>query len=183
MQEQTDLPMLVREDTHRFLRGSDLKTAAMDDQLYLHDPTEGRRARADAAAWRSKASCPRSKAASRSTLANGKKVSVRPVFELLREHLAAYTPEKAAAMSGTPASQIQDLARRLAKAKAASMVTTSNFAKYYHGNLIERTQALVFALTGNYGKKGSGFVGFPFLMHDGLEKFVARAPSASGCAG
>jgi anaerobic selenocysteine-containing dehydrogenase len=92
------------------------------------------------------------------TLANGKKVSVRPVFEVLREHLAAYTPHKAAAMSGTPASQIQDLARRLAKAKAASMVTTSNFAKYYHGNLIERTQALVFALTGNYGKKGSGFV-------------------------
>ena len=78
-------------------------------------------------------------------------------------------------MSGTPASQIQDLARRLAKAKAASMVTTSNFAKYYHGNLIERTQALVFALTGNYGKKGSGFVGFPFLMHDGLEKFVLGA--------
>jgi anaerobic selenocysteine-containing dehydrogenase len=52
------------------------------------------------------------------------------------------------------------------------MVTTSNFSKYYHGNLIERTQALVFALTGNYGKKGSGFVGFPFLMHDGLDEFV-----------
>jgi anaerobic selenocysteine-containing dehydrogenase len=30
----------------------------------------------------------------------------------------------------------------------------------------------VFALTGNYGKKGSGFVGFPFLMHDGLDEFV-----------
>ena len=54
------------------------------------------------------------------------------------------------------------------------MVTTSNFAKYYHGNLIERTQALVFALTGNYGKKGSGFVGFPFLMHDGLETVRPR---------
>ena len=33
-------------------------------------------------------------------------------------------------------------------------------------------QALVFALTGNYGKKGSGFVGFPWLDHDGLEGFI-----------
>jgi anaerobic selenocysteine-containing dehydrogenase len=52
------------------------------------------------------------------------------------------------------------------------MVTTSNFGKYYHGNLIERAQALVFALTGNQGKKGSGYVGFPWLDHDGLETFV-----------
>ena len=55
------------------------------------------------------------------------------------------------------------------------MVTTSNFSKAYHGNLTERTQALVYALTGNYGKKGSGFVGFPFLMHDGLDKWVLGA--------
>lgn len=60
----------------------------------------------------------------------------------------------------------------MAGARAAAMVTTSNFSKYYHGNLIERAQALVFALVGQYGKKGSGFVGFPFLMHDGLEKFM-----------
>ena len=52
------------------------------------------------------------------------------------------------------------------------MVTSANMSKYYHGNLIERTQALVFALTGNYGKRGSGFVGFPWLDHDGLEGFI-----------
>ncbi len=52
------------------------------------------------------------------------------------------------------------------------LVTTSNFGKYYHGNLIERAQALVFALTGNFGKKGSGFVAFPFMSADGLEGYV-----------
>jgi hypothetical protein len=45
-------------------------------------------------------------------------------------------------------------------------------SKYYHGYLIERTRALVFALTGNHGKKGSDFVGFPRLDQDGLEAFV-----------
>ena len=52
------------------------------------------------------------------------------------------------------------------------MVTSSNMDKYYHGNLMERSQALVFALTGNFGKKGSGFVGFPWLDHDAIEHFI-----------
>jgi anaerobic selenocysteine-containing dehydrogenase len=51
--------------------------------------------------------------------------------------------------------------------------------KYYHGNLIERSQALVFALTGHYGKKGSGFVGFPWLDHDGIEGFIRNMFSLS----
>jgi len=33
---------------------------------------------------------------------------------------------------------------------------------------------LVYALVGQYGKKGSGFVGFPWLDHDGLEGFITE---------
>jgi anaerobic selenocysteine-containing dehydrogenase len=106
------------------------------------------------------------------TTATGEKVSVRTVYSLLREQLADYTPEKASKLCGTPPAAIRDLAHRIGRAKAASMVTTSNFSKYYHGNLIERGQALVFALSGHYGKKGSGLVGFPWLDHDGIESFV-----------
>jgi anaerobic selenocysteine-containing dehydrogenase len=105
-------------------------------------------------------------------LHDGSKISVRPVFERLRERLADYSPEKASRSCGTPPSVIRELARRIGRARSVSMTTTSNFSKYYHGNLIERAQALVFALSGNYGKKGSGFVGFPFLVNDGIEPFV-----------
>jgi DMSO reductase family type II enzyme molybdopterin subunit len=171
VREQTDLPLLVREDTGRFLRGSDLAADGDPDELYLHDPGRGivpapRRS----LALRDLA--PSLEGRFEATLQDGRKVALRPVFAKLREHLAGYAPERAAELCGTPAALIRELARRLAGARSASMVTTSNFAKYYHGNLIERTQALVFALTGNYGKKGSGFVGFPFLMHDGLDEFV-----------
>jgi len=169
--EQTDLPLLVREDTHRYLRAADLVEGESEDALYLHDPDAG----VVLAPTRSLALAelhPSLEGRFEVTLRDGKTVAVRPVFELLREQLASYTPERAAELSGTPAPQIRDLAHRLARAKSASMVTTSNFSKYYHGNLIERAQALLFALTGNFGKKGSGFVGFPFLVHDGLEGFV-----------
>jgi DMSO reductase family type II enzyme molybdopterin subunit len=169
--EQTDLPLLVREDTRTYLRGADLSVGGSAEALYLHDVDRG----VVAAPTRSLALAglrPSLEGRFEVTLHGGRRVGVRPVFEWLRESLAAYAPERAAELSGTPAPQIRFLARRLGRARSASMVTTSNFAKYYHGNLIERAQALVFALTGNFGKKGSGFVGFPFLVHDGLEGFV-----------
>jgi DMSO reductase family type II enzyme molybdopterin subunit len=169
--EQTDLPFLVREDDQRFLRGSDLERGGDDEELYVHDEREG-----IVSAGRRSLDLGRRKPTLDGrfevSLHDGRQIGVKTVYRLLREQLAGYAPERAAELSGTPAPQIRELARALGKARAASMVTTSNFAKYYHGNLVERSQALVFALTGNFGKKGSGFVGFPFMVHDGLEDFV-----------
>ncbi len=169
--EQTDLPFLVRDDTGRFLRGSDVEKRGDEDQLYIHDEKRGI-IEAERRSLELKGLAPALEGRFEATLADGTQVGVSTVFTRLREQLADYTPEKAAEQSGTPAPQIREFADQLAHARAASMLTTSNFSKYYHGNLIERSQALVFALTGNYGKKGSGFVGFPFLMHDGLDEFV-----------
>ena len=169
--EQTDLPFLVREDDRRFLRGSDLEAEGDDEELYVHDEREGvvaaGRRSLDLGSRR-----PTLDGRFEVELHDGRRVGVTTVYRLLREHLADYAPERAAAQCGTPAVQIRDLARSLAAARSVSMVTTSNFSKTYHGNLVERSQALVFALTGNFGKKGSGFVGFPFMVHDGLEDFV-----------
>jgi DMSO reductase family type II enzyme molybdopterin subunit len=169
--EQTDLPLLVREDTRLYLRSSDLEAGGSEEELYLHDGERG----VVAAPKRSLALeglQPSLEGRFEVELADGKTVAVRTVFSLLRERLADYSPEQASQLCGTPASLIRELAQRLAGAKSAAMVTTSNFGKYYHGNLIERSQALVFALTGHYGKKGSGFVGFPFIAMDGLEPHI-----------
>jgi len=171
IREQTDLPLLVREDTRRYLRTSDLKAGGSDEELYLHDPKRGV-VLVPRKELRLGELEPSLEGRFEVTLADGTKATVRPVFELLRERVAKYVPEQATLLCGTPPSVIRSLARRIAKAKSACTVTTSNFSKYYHGNLIERSMALVLALAGQYGKKGSGFVGFPFLVHDGLEKMT-----------
>jgi DMSO reductase family type II enzyme molybdopterin subunit len=169
--EQTDLPLLVRDDTRLFLRASDLAKRGSEEELYFHDAKRGI------------TKIPRRSLALRGLepdlegqfevkLAGGETVTVRTVFSLLRERVAAYPPEKASKLCGTPPAMIRKLALLLADAKSAAMVTSSNMDKYYHGNLMERSQALVFALTGNYGKKGSGFVGFPWLDHDATEGWV-----------
>ena len=174
LREQTDMPLLVREDTRRYLRASDLRQGGSDEELYLHDPKRGIVA-VPKKELRLGDLEPSLEGRFEVTLADGKKATVRPVFELLRDRVAAYGPEQATKLCGTPPSVIRSLARRIAKAKSACTVTTSNFGKYYHGNLTERTMALVLALGGHYGKKGSGFVGFPFLVHDGLEKMTFQS--------
>jgi anaerobic selenocysteine-containing dehydrogenase len=172
--EQTDLPFLVREDTGLFLRSSDLHDGGDEEELYFHDAARGI-VEAPRRTLELDNLRPELEADMEVTLHDGEAVRVRTVFSRLRDQLADYTPEKASKLCGTPPSMIRELARRFGRAKSACMVTTSNFGKAYHGNLTERTQALVYALTGNYGKKGSGFVGFPFLVQDGLDKFVIGA--------
>ncbi|MFQ5697578.1 MAG: molybdopterin-dependent oxidoreductase [Myxococcota bacterium] len=172
--EQTDLPMLVRDDTQRLLRSSDLTAGGDSEELYWHDPKRGV-VPAERQTLDLKGVKPSLEGAFEVELSTGERIQVRPVYERLRQKLSAYAPEQASRMCGTPASEIRGLAHRIARARSVSMVTTSNFSKYYHGNLIERAQALVFALTGNFGKKGSGFVGFPFLVQDGLQRQTISA--------
>lgn len=181
LREQTDMPCLVRDDNGRFLRQSDIEKGGSADVLYLYDTHA-----------KAVVECPRESLAlgdvvpalegvyEANTLSGP--VKVRPVFALLRESLDQhYKPEQTAATTGVSAQQVRDLARRIGKAKAVSNVTSSNISKYYHGNLMERAQILVFALCGHMGKRGSGYSAFPFLNHDAVETFaMMRERSEAG---
>jgi DMSO reductase family type II enzyme molybdopterin subunit len=181
LREQTDMPFLVRVDNGRFLRQSDMVKGGSADVLYVYD--EQTKAILEPP---------------RDTLALGTivpaldgryeaqtlggAVQVRPVFAWLRELLDRdYKPEQTASATGVAPSVVRDLARRIGKAKAVSNVTSSNISKYYHGNLMERAQILVFALCGHMGQKGSGFSAFPYLSHDSLETFaLLKQPGEAG---
>ena len=108
VREQTDLPILVRDDTGRYLRASDLEEGGKRGPALLL----GRGGRTG---WRR---CPAARASGAKShrlgelepalsgrhavkLADGSTVQVRPLLEHLREHLDAhYTPEQAAARHG-----------------------------------------------------------------------------------
>ena len=60
-----------------------------------------------------------------------------------------------------------------------------NTGKYYHGDLMERSMMLVLALTGNWGKKGTGIRSWAVGMFDGMFMFGAkqRAGRRGGAGG
>jgi DMSO reductase family type II enzyme molybdopterin subunit len=155
VREQTDMPLLVRDDTGRFLRESDLRNGGRDDQFFALDEKTGKIVPANRGSLRWGRAIPALERGRRVTLADGTAVRVRPVFARLREHLRAYSPEAASASCGTHPDLIRSLARDCAKAKT-SILLGFNSCKYYHCDLMERSMLLFLALTGNWGKKGTG---------------------------
>ncbi len=175
LREQTDLPFLVRSDTKYFLRQSDVVKGGRDDVFAMWD--EG----ASELFW-----APGSQGSSENTirlpdgvqpaldgradvgLSSGKRVPVRTVFSLLRERLERFRPEEAARITGVAPSVIRRFARDFARARAALILTGFGGCKFYHADLIQRSQILLASLTGNLGRPGGGWRGTGFMSLEGV---------------
>ena len=184
VKEQTDLPLLVRRDNSRFLRASDLEDGGREDQFYFLDAASGEIVPAPRGKLDLDDVDPSLQGEAEATLMDGSMVEVTPAFEILRPRLEDYTPEKASGITGVRPNLIRKLARKVAGAKAVHMLNGFSAPKYYHGDLMERSMALLMALTGNFGRKGTGMRGWntaqlltSHLVKDrpGLEGFLGFA--------
>ncbi len=77
-------------------------------------------------------------------------------LEALRAHIAAWTPERAAAQSGVPAEQIRRVARRFATARSALTLWGMGISQSVHGTDNARALISLALLCGHVGKPGSG---------------------------
>jgi DMSO reductase family type II enzyme molybdopterin subunit len=162
VREQTDLPILVREDTGRYLRGADLR-AGGGEELFFWDEAQGRLAPVPGCAGQGGRSIalgrlrPALAGRFEVALADGSRATVRPLLERLREHLDAhYTPEQAARVTGVAAPTLARAARELAAARSALIFSSWGACKHYHSDLVQRAKILLMALTGNQGRSGGG---------------------------
>jgi len=180
IKEQTDLPLLVRLDNRRFLRESDLREGGREDLFYVFDASSQTIQSPPRTTLSLNGLSPQLEGEWEVETREGK-VRVRPVFALLKELLQDYTPEKASQVTGVHPRIIRRLARDIARARSVSLLTTTNFCKFYHGALIERAQILLLALCGHIGKKGSGFNPWPILWADAFDTFpLLRRPAPEG---
>ena len=166
VREQTDMPLLVRDDNGKFLREKDLKSGGREDVFYFYDETSARVAEAPRKSLALNGMVPALEGTYEVRALSGT-VSVRPAFALLRRWLDdKFTPEKAAAITGVPALLIERFAREIATAGGVVNISAGNWGKFYHGDLIERAILLLFALCGHIGRKGASFSAFPALHPD-----------------
>ena len=178
VKEQTDLPLLVRLDSRRFLRQSDLEEGGRDDQFYIWDTAAGRPEPAPLTTLAVGETDPAleidsGKGAFSVELKDGRRVEVVPVFELVKERLADYTPEKAAEMCGVNPDVVRSLARKIA-AKRGTIWCGGSSLKYYHADLMVRSYLLVLALSGNWGRKGTGPLEWSSSGFDGPFIYAAK---------
>jgi DMSO reductase family type II enzyme molybdopterin subunit len=161
--EQTDLPFLVRTDTGRFVREAEVIAGGSDSAFLVWDSERA-----------APVPAPGSEGGTRlddrvvtvdlmhtDTLAiGGEAVPVRTVFSLLRERLdTRHRPEQSAELCGVAATTIRGFARDFAKARAAMILAELGQCKFLHGDLVQRAQILLTALTGNNGRAGGGWRG------------------------
>jgi complex iron-sulfur molybdoenzyme family reductase subunit alpha len=183
IKEQTDMPFLVRTDTKRFLRESDMVEGGKDTKFYSWDiktkkpvPMKG--------CWGEE---PPTKPPieppflGRNTLTfpkgylelgeldpalegtfnvktrDGKTVMVRPVFYIYKEKIMKdYTPEKVSKITGVNAQVITQVAREYANAKPAMNITGAGINHWFYSDVNMRAFHFLSALTGNLGKQGGG---------------------------
>ncbi len=162
VKEQTDLPLLVRRDSGRFLRQADVEGTEADDAdtggggaFYLWDADRGLTpAPADGLDL---GDLDPALEGTFEVELGGATVRVSPVFELLRDELADKTPAWAQQQSGLNADTIASLAREFAAAEPAMILHGAGTNQWYHNDLANRAMILLAALTGNVGKPGGGF--------------------------
>jgi DMSO reductase family type II enzyme molybdopterin subunit len=178
VEEQTDLPLLVRLDTRRFVCQADLEEGGRDDQFYYWDGAAGQLEPAPLDTLAVGDLDPvleiePGQGAFSVELKDGRRVEVVPAMELLKERLADYTPAKASEMCGVNPDVIRTLARKVASKRSAIWCGGTSF-KYYHADLMVRSYLLVLGLTGNWGRKGTGPVEWSSSGFDGPTIFDAK---------
>ena len=191
IKEQTDLSFLVRDDNGRFLRECDVVEGGADDQFYFWNAAKGRKQLATGT-WGSEVMTialdeetdPALEGAHKVRLLDGKQVRVRPVFELLRANLAEYTPERAAEITGVPASEHPLVAREMAAARSSMIFASWGACKHYHSDLFQRGMVYLMALTGQLRwEAGLGHQGVDLVADAGLLHVRFRCAAQHRAAG
>ncbi len=164
---QTDLPLLVRDDTRRFLRESDIEDGASEEVFYIWD-TYGSLVKAPQDTLDLGTIEPDLDAVRDVHLKDGRRVRVRTVFSLLAGKLRNdYSPERVREITGLHPDVVEKLAEKVAT-RPTNILAGLNTPKVFHGDLIERSMCLLLALTGNWGRPGSGIGSWGVIPDPGV---------------
>ena len=175
VREQTDLPFLVRTDTRRFVRESDLREGGSETRFAVWDEHTDELAWAPGSEGEDRQTLdwedvrPSLEGTHRVRLAGGDEVQVETVLQRLRRALdEASKPEQAARITGISAATIRRFARGFAGAESAMIEAQYGMCKNYHSDLMQRSQILLASLTGNLGKAGGGWRAGGFIALEGM---------------
>lgn len=165
----TNAPFLVREDTGRLLRASDIAPDASVDAGVVWDGAPRAGTPGDAA--------PDIQLDTRVNVQTpAGTVACKTVFRMWRDICARHDPETVADLTGVSAAQIERTAETLWHSRPVGYMAWSGLEQQSNATQMARAIGLLYALTGNYDQKG-GNVELPIVSTvdiTGIE-FLTRA--------
>ncbi|MFA9516167.1 molybdopterin-dependent oxidoreductase [Halopenitus sp. H-Gu1] len=170
LKEQTDMPLLVREDTGKFLRASEVPRLDVDadrpEKVFVMQDADGdlrtapgslgeRDGQHDHSVSIELDFDPQLDADPDVTTTEGG-VDTRTVWLNLRDELSQYTPEHVNEVTGVGRQTHQEIAREFAEVDRAKIIHGKGVNDWYHNDLGNRAIQLLVTLTGNLGRQGTG---------------------------
>lgn len=187
VKEQTDLPLLVRLDSGRFLRESDLQEGGRHGVFMWHDQKQNRIVAAPAGEESPNPRLfleeidPAVEGRFTATLLDGETIQVAPVGALLKEQLGLWTFERAAEVTGLHVEHIKQFAEGFAKAERPLVLSSWGSNRFFHADLMNRSKILCLALKGAIGKRGAGLNATGWFGMEGFEiSSETRKPGLGG---
>ncbi|MCW6003308.1 molybdopterin-dependent oxidoreductase [Micromonospora sp. CPCC 205371] len=168
----TNAPLLVRADTARLLRASDLSSGGDADAYVAWDAAGGRPVEYRPGAGR----YPVDEGelalfGVREVATTHGPVACRPVFDLMAERCLRMAPHTAEPITGVPAADIERAASTLWRARPVAFYTWSGLEQ--HSNATQTVRAInqLYALTGSFDARGGNvlFPSVPANQIDGVE--------------
>jgi anaerobic selenocysteine-containing dehydrogenase len=182
----TNGPLLVRADTGRLLRESDLfadgsnhvlfARSERDTSLLAYDATRGD--------WVEPDATPALRADCSLTGVDGP-IACYSAFELLARAAADYPPERVAELSGVAPAALADAAQILGSASSVAYYAWNGVGQSITATQTDRAISILYALTGSYGRQGGNVPGAAaeFVDIAGHELLSAdQCVKALGCA-
>ncbi len=171
--EQTDLPLLMNPETKFYLRESEMVDGGSDEQFYVWDLKTKAAVKAPRGTlfW---GDVEPALTGNFSVTTSAGAVELQTVLTAMLPRLDDYKPELATKICNIHPDAIRDLARKIASRRTKVICSLSNAGKHYHGDLMERAQLLLFGLTGNWGKQGTGVQAWTGAFFDGAMTLVAK---------
>jgi len=161
----TNGPLLVRADTGRFLRESDLVAGGRTQLLYARGRDAGLLAYdCTLGDWLDRHGTP----ALRSELnvvGRGETVTCHSAFELFARAAAAYPPERVAQLTGVEPAALANAAEVIATASSVAYYAWNGVGQSITATQTDRAISILYALTGSYGRRGGNVPGSaaPFI--------------------
>ena len=163
----TNGPLLVRDDTGRFLREADLSPAGEGSGYVAWDDTRRTPVIYDAARVGLDEETSLALLGAVQVATTTGLVTCRPAFQRLRDVCARHAPAAAEAMTGVPAAGIERAARTLWDSRPAAYYAWSGVEQQSDATQIARAIGILYALTGSLDLPG-GNVSFAAVPSNGI---------------
>jgi len=159
VKDWTNGPHLVREDSGRFLTGSDLRDGNEYDHLVAWDETAEALVRYDRARGTYASEDADLALFGRFEIAGADgPIMCRPAFAHYADLSKQYPPERVEEITWIPAQQIREVAQMFGTAKAPSFDAWAGLEMHSNVSQTNRAIALLYALTGNFDSKGGNVI-------------------------